>query len=148
MTSAPVRIAGILLAAGASRRFGAANKLLSKIDGAPLIRRSAEALITSQALAPLIVVVRPGADDVRAALAGLPVLFAVNADADEGIASSIRTGLRSIEDDARAVLIAQADMPNLTARSIAALATAFVARAGNAIVAPRGPSGRIGTPIV
>ena len=49
------RVAAILLAAGLSRRFGARNKLLAGIEGQPLIRRTAEALLGSRAR-PVVVV--------------------------------------------------------------------------------------------
>ena len=42
-----MRIAAILLAAGNSRRFGAANKLLTQIGGQPLIRRVAKEIALS-----------------------------------------------------------------------------------------------------
>lgn len=41
-------VAGIILAAGASRRFGRANKLLAPFRGKALVRHAAEALHTSQ----------------------------------------------------------------------------------------------------
>ena len=41
------RIAAVLLAAGASRRFGASSKLLADIGGAPLIRRVVREVIES-----------------------------------------------------------------------------------------------------
>lgn len=40
-------IAGVLLAAGTSSRYGDANKLLADVDGEPMVRRAARALLES-----------------------------------------------------------------------------------------------------
>ena len=37
-------VAAVLLAAGASTRFGTANKLVAEIDGRPLVRAVADAV--------------------------------------------------------------------------------------------------------
>jgi len=56
-TSAPTqpRVAALVLAAGQSRRMGAANKLLSEIGGTPMVRHVVEAA-TASAAEPVIVV--------------------------------------------------------------------------------------------
>lgn len=59
--------AGILLASGASRRFGAADKLLAPFRGRPLVTHAAEALAEAVA-GPLIVVAARA--EVAAALPG------------------------------------------------------------------------------
>ncbi|MGA8433728.1 MAG: NTP transferase domain-containing protein, partial [Methyloceanibacter sp.] len=71
-------IAAILLAAGNSRRFGVANKLLAQIGGQPFIRRVAKEIALS---ADVQVVVVTGYDrrSIERALSDLPLHFAHNA---------------------------------------------------------------------
>ena len=63
-------LAGIILAAGTSSRFGVANKLLANWHGQPMARTVAEAALATE-LDPVIVVTGHQADEVAAALAGL-----------------------------------------------------------------------------
>ena len=100
-------IAGLLLAAGRSRRFGA-DKLCAKLDGKAVIRWSMAAL---SPLDSVYVVIAPGADAVTQALSRLDVRFVVNLGRDEGMASSIRAGIAALPDDVAAVVIALGDQP-------------------------------------
>ena len=113
-------IAGLLLAAGRSRRFGT-DKLCAKLDGKAVIRWSVGTLSPLEAV---YVVVPPGADAVTQALSRLDVRFVVNLGRDEGMASSIRAGIGALPDEVVAVVIALADQP----RSLAAVTAALVDR--------------------
>ncbi|MEP6990510.1 MAG: nucleotidyltransferase family protein [bacterium] len=104
-------IAGLLLAAGRSRRFGS-DKLCAKLDGKAVVRWSAAALT---ALDAVYVVIPPGADAVTQALSRLDVRFVVNLARDEGMASSIRAGVAALPADTEAVVIALADQPRASA---------------------------------
>jgi molybdenum cofactor cytidylyltransferase len=101
-------IAGLLLASGASRRFGS-NKLVASLDGRPIVRWSAEAL--SGAVEETWVVVPGPSPEVRAALDGLPVRWVENSVADEGMASSIRAGIAALPAETEAVVITLGDQP-------------------------------------
>jgi molybdenum cofactor cytidylyltransferase len=101
-------IAGLLLASGASRRFGS-NKLVAPLDGRPVVRWSAEAL--AGAVDETWVVVPTISSEVRSALDGLPVRCVENLAADEGMASSIRAGVAALPADADAVVITLGDQP-------------------------------------
>ena len=101
-------IAGLLLASGASRRFGA-NKLVAPLDGRPMVRWSAEALASAVDAAYVVV---PSQDrEIRAALRGLRLHWVENADATEGMASSIRAGVATLPAEAEAVVITLGDQP-------------------------------------
>jgi molybdenum cofactor cytidylyltransferase len=101
-------IAGLLLASGASRRFGA-NKLVAPLDGRPMVRWSAEALASAVDAAYVVV---PSHDtEFRAALRGLHLHWVENPDADEGMASSIRAGVATLPAEAEAVVITLGDQP-------------------------------------
>jgi molybdenum cofactor cytidylyltransferase len=103
-------IAGVLLASGASRRFGS-DKLLAPLAGRAVIRWSAEAL--ASAVDALYVVVHIESAGLRAALNGLDVRWVTNPDADSGMASSIRAGIGALPSDAEAVFVALGDQPLL-----------------------------------
>ena len=84
-------IAALLLAAGSARRFGA-PKLLEELDGRPLIRWSADALLASRA-DRVFVVVPPDHARFRGALADTDAELRVNPNADSGIGSSFGSGI-------------------------------------------------------
>ena len=104
------KIAGILLAAGQSRRMGSINKLLAPIAGKPLVRHAAEAMVAA-ALSPLIIVIGHEADKVAAALDGLPVALVFNPDHASGQAASVGVGVGALDGDVTDVLIGLGDMP-------------------------------------
>jgi molybdenum cofactor cytidylyltransferase len=101
-------IAGLLLASGASRRFGS-NKLVARLHGRAVVRWSAEAL--AGAVDAAYVVVPSQATEIGAALHGLPVHLVENREADGGMASSIRAGVAALPADAEAVVITLGDQP-------------------------------------
>lgn len=124
-------IAGILLAAGQSTRFGR-QKLLEPWRGEALVRNAARALIDA-GLRPLVVVV---SDDplLVDALAGLPLTTVENPHPENGISSSIAIGLRVLPETVDAALIAVGDQPYLTGQAIEQLVGAFTP---GRIVVPR-----------
>jgi molybdenum cofactor cytidylyltransferase len=109
-----VRLTAIVLAAGFSRRFGSAKQLFP-IDGEPLIRRAAR---TACAVAPTIVVVPPNAPNITDALRGLDVTIVQNEAPEEGMASSIRAGVRACAGD---VLLTVCDQPGITSAHLQSL---------------------------
>ena len=100
-------IAGLLLAAGHSTRFGA-DKLTAKLHGKAIVRMSARVLSPLDAV---YVVVPPGGDAIMQALSRLDVRFVVNLARDEGMASSIRAGIGALDSDVQAVVVALGDQP-------------------------------------
>lgn len=135
-------IAGLLLAAGRSTRFGA-DKLCAKLDGKAVIRWSVAALAP---LDVVYVVIPPGADAATQALSRLDVRFVVNLGRDEGMASSIRAGIAALPDEVQAVVIALADQPRAAESVTRALCERW--RAGDvAAVAPMYSDGR-GHPVL
>ena len=142
----PQRVAGLLLAAGQSRRAGRTNKLLARIDGKPLVRIAAEAALASQ-ISSLTVVTGHEAVAVASALEAMDVTFAHNPDHMEGLAGSLRTGIHALPSDADAVIVLLADMPFITGEDIDALIAAFRPAEGiTAAVAT--VDGRRGNPVV
>lgn len=140
------RIEGILLAAGQSRRAGDVNKLLARIGGEPLVRIVAQAALAS-GLARLTVVTGHMATEVAAALAGLDVTLAHNPDYAEGMAGSIRTGIKALGPDADAAMILLADMPGVTATALDRLIEAYRPEEGVTLVLATA-GGKRGNPVL
>ena len=109
-------IAGLLLASGASRRFGS-NKLLAPLAGRAIVRWSAEALVGE--VDETYVVVRAQSRELRTALAGLAVHWVDNPHADRGISASIAAGIARLSNDVEAVVITLGDQPLIDAQVIA-----------------------------
>lgn len=142
----PRKVAGILLAAGRSRRAEGVNKLLARIDGRPLVRIAAEHALASS-LSRLIVVTGHMHADIRDALAGLDVDIVHNPDHAEGMAGSIRTGVQALPADADAAMVLLADMPRIDAHALDRLIAAYRPEAGRAVVVATA-GGRRGNPVL
>jgi molybdenum cofactor cytidylyltransferase len=127
----PRLIAGILLAAGLSTRFGR-QKLLQPYRGELLVRKTARCFLDA-GLQPVVAVVS-NAPAFADALAGLPVTMVENPNPEDGVSTSIAIGLRALPETSSAALIGVADQPYLTADAIQALLDAFLP---GRIVVPR-----------
>jgi molybdenum cofactor cytidylyltransferase len=138
-------LGGIVLAAGGSRRLGTPKQLL-QLQGEPLVRRAARAAVEA-GLWPAVVVVGHRCDEVRAALAGLPVVTAANPAFAEGMAGSIRLGLARLLEcapAARGVVLLACDQPAVAAPHLLALAAA--ARREGKPIAASTYAGAMGVP--
>lgn len=138
--------AGLVLAAGASRRMGQANKLLQPWRGEALVRHAVRAMVNSGA-APVGLVVGHQAEVVIRATGDLPVMIVYNPEFDEGMASSLRTGLHALPDEVDGVLVALGDMPQVNAQDLRRLQDAYDPAEGRAICVPT-YQGRRGNPVL
>jgi CTP:molybdopterin cytidylyltransferase MocA len=138
-------IGAIVLAAGASSRMGEPKQLLP-LGGRPLVVRTVDALLASTVW-PVVVVVGAHHDRVRPLLARHPVLISENAAWSEGLASSIRAGIGTLQEFSRdldAALVTLCDQPAFSAEIVARL-IATMNDSGRSIVAAR-YGGRWGVP--
>jgi molybdenum cofactor cytidylyltransferase len=142
----PGKIAGLVLAAGQSRRMGQANKLLAPVDGRPMVAHAVDAMLASRA-DPVVVVTGHQADAMRAALGDRQVIFAHNPDYACGLSSSLAAGLAALPDDAEGVVIGLGDMPRITAAQIDRLIAAFNPLDGRSICVPT-VRGKRGNPVL
>ncbi len=140
------RIAALVLAAGQSRRMGRNNKLLAEIDGVAMVRRTAENVLASKA-SPVIAVTGHEQARTEAALEGLDLGFAHNADYAEGLSTSIKAGLAALEEDVDGILVCLGDMPRVTPETIDKLIAAFDPLEGRAICVPTW-RGKRGNPVL
>jgi molybdenum cofactor cytidylyltransferase len=139
-------VAAIILAAGKSSRMGGPNKLLEHLRGKPLVRIVAEQALASKA-SPVVVVTGHMADDVKAAIKGLDVTFAHNPQFATGLASSVKTGVAALPDDAVGAVICLGDMPDVDVSLIDRLIEAFAPDKGALIAIPVS-AGRRGNPVL
>lgn len=139
------RFGAVILAAGASTRLGTPKQLLLH-NGKPLLLHAVEAALASPAW-PVVVVLGAHSDKIRPTLARLPVLVTENPAWTEGMASSLRAGITTLQQFSRrldAALVALCDQPAFSAAMIAQLVAAQRA-SGRSIVAAR-YGGRHGAP--
>ena len=119
--SVEARVAGIVLAAGASRRMGASiNKLLLEIDGEPMVRRVVRRAIGA-GLEPVVVVLGYEADRIRESLDGLECTFVENRDYTGPTSGSLHAGLRALDTSVSATVVMLGDMVHVTAAMVRAI---------------------------
>jgi len=144
MDAAPSRVGGLVLAAGAARRFGS-PKQLARHRGRPLLEHAVAAMAAAGGLGRRAVVLGAGAERIRAGvdLHGLEVV--VCRDWDEGQAASLRAGVAALADTVGAVLVTLGDQPEIDPRAIERIVGARDGRS-DAIRATYG--GRPGHPVL
>ncbi|KMO42135.1 4-diphosphocytidyl-2C-methyl-D-erythritol kinase [Methylobacterium variabile] len=137
----------VLLAAGRGTRFGASPKLLSVLDGRPLVRHAAEAAVAAD-LGPVVAVLGHAGAEMREALTGLPLILVENRDYAEGLSTSLRAGLAALPEAVPAAFVLLGDMPRVGPGLLVELAGAFrsAAVAPSAVVPTR--DGRRGNPVL
>ena len=110
-------VAGLVLAAGEGRRFGG-PKAPAVIDGERLVDRAVRVL-RAGGCDPVYVVLGAWVGDVPGAV------MVTNPDWAEGMGSSLRVGLGSVEDaPAEAVVVTLVDLPGLTPAAVRRLVDA------------------------
>ena len=117
-----LRPALLLLAAGRSARLGRPKQLLA-FEGSTLLRRAAAAALES-GIGPVYAIVGCRSGDMREELDGMPVTVVDNGHWQEGIASSIRTGLQRVRierPDTDGLLILVCDQPATDAQALRSL---------------------------
>ena len=134
-------IQGVLLAAGASRRFGGPKLLQARWQGQPIAALAADHML--EVLPQTLAVVAEQDSPLASLLRQHGVRTVVNPASERGMGSSVATAVEA-SADAEAWVIALADMPWLRPASIAAVVEAL--RGGAIIAAPR-YGGRRGHPV-
>jgi len=111
-------IAGIILAAGEARRFGA-QKLLAPLNGRALVQHVIRAA-NGSSLSDVVIVVGADADRIaRIAMGRARVVR--NPDYATGQASSLQTGLRALSAEVDAAVVLLGDVPGVTSALVDAL---------------------------
>lgn len=139
MSAEGYRVGAVLLAAGASKRFGDRNKLLTEFDGQPMVRHVARILLQSRA-DPIVAVTGHDRAGVVGALAGLAVEVVHNVDYALGMSGSLRVGVAALASrhapPVDGAMICLADMPWVRPEHLDALMRVFDPADGRSICAP------------
>ena len=128
-------VVGVVLAAGQSRRMGDTNKLTMPMQGVPMVARVVDTLLQSK-LTRVLVVTGHEPEEIGKALSGREVELVHNPDFEEGMGTSVRTGISALADDVDGALIALGDMPWVSTAVIDRLVDAFSPSAEISIYIP------------
>ena len=115
----------VILAAGASRRLGMPKQTVT-VGGRTLLENAVDAALNTPALWPIVVVLGARADEFRPLLVRYPLLIVENSAWEEGLASSLRTGLQTALTFSRqvdTVLFTLCDQPALRSEMLQSLLT-------------------------
>ena len=107
------RAAGLVLAAGASRRMGRPKQLLP-VGGRPLLELVL-AHASGSRLDEVVVVLGAHADEIQAAVDLGRARAVVNPDHASGMASSLRLGLRALGPEVERAVVILGDQPAISA---------------------------------
>ena len=112
-------VAAIVLAAGGSRRLGRPKQLLD-YRGATLLDATL-GTVREAGLDQVVVALGGAADEIRARVDLRATDVVLNPDFGDGCATSIRTALARVREDAEGVVLLLGDQPGVTTATIRAL---------------------------
>ena len=117
-------ISAVILAAGESRRMGVQNKLLLQIDSEVLIRKFVKS-VSNSLVDAVLVVVGFEAEKIKAVLHDQAVKFVENPSYEEGMTTSIQSGVKASSNESTGLMICLADMPFAETSDLNLLIQAF-----------------------
>lgn len=128
-------VASIIVAAGASSRLGRPKQLVL-VDGEPLLRRAIRCAVGAGA-EPVFVVLGAYRQTIQNVIDFGFATVLVNDHWEEGLASSIRTGIEAVDVGtvAEGVLLMTCDQPRVTAEHLRKMIEGFDAQAGTVLIA-------------
>ncbi|WEZ83369.1 molybdopterin-binding/glycosyltransferase family 2 protein [Rhizobium sp. 32-5/1] len=138
----------VVLAAGKASRMGASghHKLLAEFEGVPMVRKAVEAAMCA-AESRVIVVTGHRAVEIIDVLKGLDIATEYNDQYADGMATSLKTGLNSVDPKTSGLLVMLADMPGIDAGHLRRMITAFTEANGEAVVRAS-HDGKRGNPVI
>ncbi|HEX2917812.1 MAG TPA: NTP transferase domain-containing protein, partial [Edaphobacter sp.] len=104
-----MRVAAVVLAAGASQRLGTPKQLV-RIGGETLVERTVR-ICREAGCDPVVVVLGAAADQVRSACSLDDAMLVMNRHWQEGMASSIAQGVSALDVNVDGCVITTCDMP-------------------------------------
>lgn len=128
-------VAAIIVAAGASSRLGQPKQLVL-VDGEPLLQRAIRCALGAGA-EPVFVVLGAHRQIILNAIDFVSATVLVNGEWQEGLASSIRVGVKAVETETHSagVLLMTCDQPRVTVEHLRKMMEQFEARAGTVLIA-------------
>lgn len=127
------KVAAIVLAAGASTRYGRPKQLLP-VGPRTMLQHVVDIVLASP-VDQTVVVLGHRASEIGAILKGTPADIVTNAEWEAGLSTSVQAGLRAIRPDVQAALFVLADQPTITPEIITALIVRYQ-ETGAPIVVP------------
>jgi len=112
-------IAAVILAAGASTRYGQPKQLLD-YHGKSFVRTAAETALRA-GLSPVVVVTGANSGKVSAEVSDLPLLLIHNPDWQSGQSSSLKAGVAALPENVGGALFLLVDQPQVTVELLLAL---------------------------
>jgi molybdenum cofactor cytidylyltransferase len=134
----------VVLAAGASTRFGSAKQLV-RVNGRPLLHTVVSRAV-ELAGQSVTVVLGANSGELAPLLRHTPASVTVNREWSEGIASSIRAGVSQVPSSADGVMLLLADQAAVSTEDLRRLASAW--RRNPASIAAAQYAGGVGVPAV
>ena len=123
------RVTAVVVAAGLSRRFPEGNKLLADIAGRSILSRTLSA-VKSAGLGDVVVVTGPDDAAVRQLADAVRFRTVRNFDYEQGIGTSIATGIRALGPETEAAFIVLGDMPFIAPETFDRLIGALISADG------------------
>jgi molybdenum cofactor cytidylyltransferase len=139
------RAAAVVLAAGASSRFGS-PKTLALLRGRPLLQHVLD-VVAGVGVAEVVVVLGHDADTIERGLSWRSERRVRNPNPEAGLSSSLRVGLENVSSTSEAALILLGDQPFVRVDVIARLLAGLVS-SGPPIVLPRYHDGGGANPLL
>ncbi|MBE7637422.1 NTP transferase domain-containing protein [Sneathiella sp. P13V-1] len=140
------KIAALILAAGQSRRMGPENKLLALIDDKPILRHVAENLANT-GVEQISMVTGHEADQIKSLVWDMPIQMIENPDYAEGLSTSLKAGMKALQDKYEGIIVCLGDMPFVTPDQFQQMIDAFDPVEGRAIIVPTF-KGKRGNPVL
>lgn len=119
-----MRVAGVVLAAGASSRLGEAKQLV-ELGGERLLERAVR-VAREAGLAPLVVVLGCRAQEIQKECGLEGALIVTNEGWDEGMGSSVRAGVSAVAGQVDGLVLMTCDQPAITVEHLRRLMEAGV----------------------
>ena len=142
-----IRIGAVLLAGGASRRFGSENKLLASVEGQPMVTRVAREVLAAD-VDDIVVVTGAEHEGYVTALSGLLVRIVPNSKWDDGIGGSIAVGVSALPAGLDGAFIVPGDLPNLSAHVFRRLTEVFAEHNASDVIVPVTGGGEQRNPVL
>jgi len=140
--SQPPKIDIVVLAAGASTRLGTPKQLLP-YNGTTFIRRTIETSLLAQADS-VHVVFGYEAKKMKLEITDLQVVIVVNPHWQNGISTSIRSGIQSLGSDIDAAIIVLCDQPKLSTDILNTLIDTYISTRASIVTCKY--AGTVGVP--
>ena len=130
-----MKISATIMAAGKSSRMAGENKLLLRYGQSSIIRSICETVIASR-FHPIMVITGFEKEKIEVELSELKIQLIYNPDWEEGMATSINTGIAALPKEIDGNLISLGDMPLIGGTILEKLKGAFDSNSGKRIIYP------------